>query len=86
MQPAITIYTTSYCPVCQMVRQLMEALQAPYEDIVIDTRLKERIKLVAQTKRLTVPQTNIEGIWISGFQPEQLTKAVYDARIDKTTE
>lgn len=86
MQPAITIYTTSYCPVCQMVRQLMEALQAPYEDIVIDTRLKERIKLVAQTKWLTAPQTNIEGIWISGFQPEQLTKAVYDARIDKTTE
>jgi len=82
MEPAITIYTSSYCPVCQMVRQLMENLEAPYEDIVIDTRIKERFKLIAKTKRLTVPQTNIDGIWISGFQPEKLTKAVFDGRVE----
>lgn len=82
MEPKITIYTSSFCPVCQMVRQLLEALQAHYEDIVIDTRPVERIKLIAKTKQLTVPQTNIDGIWVSGFQPERLTEAIYDARIN----
>ena len=83
MQPHIIMYTSSFCPVCQMMRQLLEALQAPYEEIVIDTRPVERMKLIAKTKRLTVPQTNIDGIWISGFQPEHITKTIYDARMNR---
>lgn len=34
------------------------------------------VKLISKTGKFTVPQTNINGKWISGFDPVGLLKAI----------
>jgi len=33
-------------------------------------------ELIGKTGKLTVPQTNINGTWISGFHPEKMFQAL----------
>ncbi|MBR7553125.1 glutaredoxin family protein [Allobacillus sp. GCM10007491] len=65
----ITLYSTTTCPVCVMVRDLLTGLSVEYEEIYVDLRPITRMKLVKQTRRLTVPQLNVGGEWVSGFDP-----------------
>ena len=66
---SIIIYTTSFCPVCTMVKHFLEMNKFFCDEVNIDLRPMERLKLIKKTKKLTVPQTNINGQWISGFHP-----------------
>ncbi|MFC0015417.1 MULTISPECIES: glutaredoxin family protein [Allobacillus] len=65
----ITLYSTTTCPVCAMVRDLLTGLSVEYEEIYVDLRPITRMKLVKQTRRLSVPQLNVGGEWVSGFDP-----------------
>lgn len=76
MHLPVTIYTSSLCPVCGMVKQLFDTLAIPYEEVKVDINPLARIKLMAKTKKLTVPQTNINGTWVSGFHPEKILQAL----------
>ena len=69
MNKQVTLYSTTTCPVCAMVRDLLTGLSIDYEEILVDLRPITRMKLVKQTRRLTVPQLNVDGEWVSGFDP-----------------
>lgn len=73
---SITIYTSSICPVCALVRDFFTMQEIPFEEINIDLRPLERLKLIAQSKNLRVPQTKINDVWISGFHPERFFEAL----------
>lgn len=75
MHSSITIYTTQLCPVCGMVKNFFNTCEISYKEVNVDLRPLERIKLIGKTKKLTVPQTNINGQWISGFDPMKLMQA-----------
>lgn len=77
MQPSATIYTSALCPVCGMVKSLLDSLEIPYNEVNVDMNPIARIKLIGQTKKITVPQTNINGKWISGFDPEKIIQAFH---------
>lgn len=74
----ITIYTSSLCPVCSLVRDFFTIQNIDFTEINVDLRPLERMKLIAGSKRLRVPQTNIDGTWISGFHPEKFLHLIYD--------
>lgn len=76
MHPTATIYTTMFCPVCEMTKQLLHSLEIPYEEVRVDANPLARFRLIGKTKKLTVPQTNLNGTWISGFHPEQIIAAI----------
>ena len=76
MKQSVTVYTSALCPVCGMVKTFLDSFDITYKEVIIDLNPVERIKLIGKTKRLTVPQTNINGQWISGFNPERMLKAV----------
>ena len=69
MNKPVTLYSTTTCPVCAMVRDLLTGLSIDYEEILVDLRPITRIKLIKETRRLTVPQLNVGGEWVSGFDP-----------------
>lgn len=71
MKESITIYTSSVCPVCTLVRDFFMMQEIPFEEVNIDLRPMERLKLITQSKHLRVPQTKINDVWISGFHPEK---------------
>lgn len=72
MNKSITIYTSALCPVCEMVKNLLESMNIPYKEVNVDLNPIARIKLIGRAKRLSVPQTNISGKWVSGFNPEKM--------------
>lgn len=65
----------SLCPVCKMVKDFLQLNEIPYEEIKIDLNPFAFVKIIANTGMLTVPQTNINGKWIYGFDPVELIAA-----------
>ncbi|MBU5466252.1 glutaredoxin family protein [Virgibacillus sp. MSJ-26] len=74
MNQTVTVYTSSFCPVCGMVKSFLESFDITYKEVIVDLNPIARMKLIGKTKRLTVPQTNINGEWISGFDLERMLK------------
>ena len=74
MNQSVTVYTSTLCPVCGMVKGFLDSFDITYEEVIIDLNPVARIKLIGKAKRLTVPQTNINGEWVSGFDPERMLK------------
>lgn len=81
MKHEVTVYTTTLCPVCQMVKNFLNDSDIPFKEINVDIRPITMIKLIGKTKRLTVPQTNINGEWISGFDPVRMLTVINIERI-----
>lgn len=69
MNKQVIIYTSSICSVCSMLRSFLEDMGIEYKEICVDFHPVERMKLVAKSKRITVPQLRINDVWISGFDP-----------------
>lgn len=69
MKIDVTLYTTTLCPVCGMVKEFLTDMNIIYKEINVDINPIEMIKLIGKTRRFSVPQTNINGEWISGFDP-----------------
>lgn len=73
---SVTVYASTLCPVCGMVKSFLDSLDIAYEEVIVDLNPLARLKLIGKTKRLTVPQTNINGKWVSGFHPGKILEAL----------
>lgn len=71
MKQSATIYTSTLCPVCGMVKSFLDSFEIPYKEVNVDMNPIAMLKLIGKTKKLSVPQININGKWISGFNPEK---------------
>lgn len=76
MNPDITIYTTMMCPVCGLVREFLTNMNLEFEEIKVDFSPITMIKLIGKTRRLSVPQTNINGEWVFGFNPVRMLEVL----------
>lgn len=76
MNKSATIYTSALCPVCGMAKSLLDSLEISYKEVNVDMNPIARLKLIRKTKRITVPQTNINGKWVSGFNPEKILQSL----------
>ncbi|PAE07580.1 NrdH-redoxin [Terribacillus saccharophilus] len=72
MKTHITIYTSTLCPVCQMTKDFLSGMNIPFQEINIDLKPIAMLKLVSKTYRISVPQTNINGEWVFGFDPVRM--------------
>ncbi len=75
-RPTATVYITDTCPYCtMMVRHLREKdIQVRTVNIQKDQRAAQR--LMATTGQLGVPQTQLNGKWILGFDPNGVEQAL----------
>lgn len=76
MNVQVTIYTSAFCPVCNMLKDFLKENNITYEEINVELHPIKMVQLIAKTGKLTVPQTNINGKWISGFDPVKLLEAL----------
>lgn len=76
MSKDITLYTTTMCPVCGMVREFLTRMNIEYKEVNVDFNPIEMIKLIGKTRRLSVPQTNINGYWVFGFDPVRILEVL----------
>lgn len=72
----ITVYTTSTCPFCDMMKNFLNEKGLPYKEVNVQQDQAAANKLVETTGQMGVPQTEIDGQWIIGFDPDKVMELV----------
>ncbi|WP_447937432.1 glutaredoxin 3 [Thermomonas fusca] len=65
--PAITIYSTAVCPYCVMAKNFLKSKGREWTEVRIDTDPAEREKMVALTRRTSVPQIFVGDVHVGGY-------------------
>ncbi|WP_312469512.1 glutaredoxin family protein [Neobacillus sp.] len=72
----ITVYTTNTCPYCTMLKNFLNTQNLAYKEVNVQMDQTAANKLVETTGQLGVPQTEINGQWVLGFDPETIMNLV----------
>ena len=67
MMPAVSIYTTRFCPYCVQAKRLLGSKGVEYEEIAVDGDSALRQKMMKLSGRHTVPQIWIGQAHVGGF-------------------
>ena len=68
----VTIYSTKICPYCVRAKNFFDKKEIPYEVILVDENPAEMEKMMAKSKRQTVPQIFIDDTRVGGY-PQLVT-------------
>ena len=53
--PAVTLYTTSWCPYCDRARRLLSKKNVAFEEIDVESAPEKRAEMQNRSGRRTVP-------------------------------
>ncbi|MFT4179922.1 MAG: glutaredoxin 3 [Thermomonas sp.] len=65
--PAILIYSTAICPYCVAAKNFLKSKGRQWTEVRVDLDPAEREKMVALTKRTSVPQIFIGDVHVGGY-------------------
>ena len=66
-QPEITIYSTLVCPYCVAAKNFLKSKGLAWNEVRIDLDPVERDKMMAKTKRTSVPQIFVGDVHVGGY-------------------
>ncbi|HLU23508.1 MAG TPA: glutaredoxin domain-containing protein [Bacillaceae bacterium] len=72
----VTVYTTTRCPYCVMLKNFLESQSIPFKEVNVETKPELMQYLVNKTGQMGVPQTEINGKWVVGFDPNNIMLAL----------
>ncbi len=64
---SVTIYTTTYCPYCVRVKELLQSLDVEYTEVNVENEPELRDEIIAKYQWQTVPLIVIGDECIGGF-------------------
>lgn len=76
MSKDITVYTTTQCPYCTMLKGFLSENNIPFKEVNVENNPEQMEKVVKQTGQMGVPQTEIDGQWVIGFDPESIKQVI----------
>ncbi len=76
MKNNVTVYVTSTCPFCTMVKMFLKQNNIPYKEVNVEHDPIAMQKLIQTTGQLGVPQTEVNGQWVIGFNPGAIMAAL----------
>lgn len=65
--PRILIYTTAVCPYCVAAKNFLKSKGLQWSEVRVDTDPAEREKMVALTRRTSVPQIFVGDTHVGGY-------------------
>jgi glutaredoxin 3 len=65
-QPAVTVYTSGWCPYCQRAKGLLTQKNVVFNEINVEDDVKIREEMIARSNRNTVPQIFIGDKHVGG--------------------
>ena len=65
-QPAVTVYTSDWCPYCQRAKGLLTQRNVIFSEINVEEDAKFREQMIARSNRRTVPQIFIGDKHVGG--------------------
>lgn len=63
----VRVYSTRFCPYCQMARGLLQRKGVPFEEIAVDQDPARREEMMRMSGRRTVPQIFVGDTHVGGF-------------------
>ncbi|MBM7660195.1 glutaredoxin-like YruB-family protein [Bacillus mesophilus] len=72
MTQAVTVYTTNTCPYCVMVKNFLNDQKIEFREVNVQEDPDAGEKLVKTTGQMGVPQMEINGQWVLGYDPETI--------------
>ena len=72
--PKVTVYSTPTCPWCKKTKEWLTAHKIKYAEVNVAEDEAAVEKMVGATGQTGVPQIEIDGEWIVGFDQEALSK------------
>ncbi|HZW69114.1 MAG TPA: glutaredoxin domain-containing protein [Pseudogracilibacillus sp.] len=71
-----TVYVTDTCPYCTMMVNHLKERNIKYRTVNVQHDQSAAQRLMAKTGQMGVPQTEINGKWILGFDPNGVEQAL----------
>jgi len=72
----ITVYVTNTCPYCVMLTNYLKENDIDFKEVNVETNPQEMQRVVESTGQMGVPQTEVNGEWVLGFDPERIQAAL----------
>lgn len=73
---SVTVYTTTQCPYCVMLKNFLSEQNISFNEVNVETQPEVMQRLVKTTGQMGVPQTEVNGQWIIGFDPNNIMVAL----------
>jgi glutaredoxin 3 len=78
--PAVTMYTTNWCPYCDRARRLLTRKGVSFEDIDVEAAPEKRAEMRTRSGRRSVPQIFIGDQHVGGCDDLHALEA--DGKLD----
>ncbi|MFC5592043.1 glutaredoxin family protein [Sporosarcina soli] len=72
----ITVYTTNTCPYCTMMTNFLTENGLPFKEVNVQQEPLAANYLANKTGQMGVPQTEVNGQWVLGFDPDRIMQLV----------
>ncbi|WP_138417357.1 glutaredoxin family protein [Aquibacillus sediminis] len=72
----ITVYTTTQCPYCVMMKNFLVDKNIEFTEVNVEKDPQSMQRVVQTTGQMGVPQTEINGKWVLGFDPNKIMDAL----------
>lgn len=73
---SVTVYTTTQCPYCVILKNFLSEQNISFKEVNVETKPEIMQRLVNTTGQLGVPQTEVNGQWIVGYDRDNIMKAL----------
>ena len=80
---SVTVYTTTRCRYCVMLKNFLSEQNIPFNEVNVETQPEIMEQLVKKTGQMGVPQTEVNGQWIVGFDPNNIMMALRNQEENK---
>lgn len=68
----VQVYSTQSCPYCHMAKAYLRSKNVEFEEVDVSRDEKAGEYMMMQTGNMGVPQINIGGQWILGFDKNKI--------------
>ncbi|MBD3388331.1 MAG: NrdH-redoxin [Candidatus Altiarchaeales archaeon] len=75
----IKVYSTPTCPWCKKLKGWLDEKGVKYEDFDVSSDHEAAREMIEKSGQMGVPQTDIGGKVIVGFDPDSIEKELEDA-------
>jgi len=72
----IRVYSTPMCPYCKMTKEFLKEKGIEFEDIDVSVDREAAIEVIEKSGQMAVPQIEINGKFIIGFDREALEREI----------
>ncbi|MEM5778364.1 MAG: glutaredoxin family protein [Candidatus Aenigmatarchaeota archaeon] len=73
---SVKIYTTSWCPYCEMAKNFLKENKIKFEEINVQDNMEAAKEMIEKSGQTGVPVLDINGKIIVGFDVEKIKKVL----------